>query len=158
MTDGRHSLAVEADCEGWNFEIHQSWSKKLFYKASSDLINFTVYAVPPQILLLSVANDTYEASDVPLVFAVNGTVSKLSYSLDGLDNVTIGGNTTLADLSNGEHRITVYATDVVGNTGVSETVYFTVEAPFPATMVVAPVASVAVIGAGLVLYFKKRKR
>jgi hypothetical protein len=29
--------------------------------------------------------------------------------------------------------------------------------PFPATMVIAPVASVAVIGVGLILYFKKRK-
>ena len=157
MTDGRHSLAVETDCEGWNFEIHQSWSKKLFYKASSDLINFTVYAVPPQILLLSVANDTYEASDVPLVFAVNGKVSQISYSLDGEDNVIVDGNTTLAGLPNGEHCITICATDIVGNTGVSETVYFTVEVPFPSIMVIAPITTAVVIGMGLLVYFKKRK-
>ena len=157
MTDGRHSLAVEADCEGWNFEIHQSWNKKLFYKASSDLINFTVYAVPPQILLLSVANDTYEASDVPLVFAVNGKVSQISYSLDGEDNVIVDGNTTLAGLPNGEHCITICATDIVGNTGVSETVYFTVEVPFPSIMVIAPITTAVVIGMGLLVYFKKRK-
>jgi hypothetical protein len=157
MTDGRHSLAVEADCEGWNFEIHQSWSKKLFYKASSDGINFTVYAVPPQIMLLSVANDTYEASAVPLVFAVNRTVSQISYSLDEEDNVIVDGNTTLAGLPNGEHCLTVYATDIVGNTGVSETVYFSVEVPFPTTMVIVPAASVAVLGVGLLVYFKRRK-
>ena len=157
MTDGRHSLAVEADCEGWAYDFHELHKRKLWYEASSDLINFKVYAVPPQILLFSVANETYEASDVPLVFAVNRTVSKLSYSLDGEDNVIVDGNTTLCGLPNGEHCITIYATDIVGNTGVSETVYFTVEVPFPSIMVIAPITTAVVIGMGLLVYFKKRK-
>ena len=157
MTDGTHILALEADCEGWAYDFHELHKRKLWYEASSDLINFKVYAVPPQILLFSVANETYEASDVPLVFAVNRTVSKLSYSLDGADNVIVDGNTTLCGLPNGEHCITIYATDIVGNTGVSETVYFTVEVPFPSMMVMAPIAIAAAIGVGLILYFKKRK-
>ena len=157
MTDGTHILALEADCEGWAYDFHELHKRKLWYEASSDLINFKVYAVPPQILLFSVANETYEASDVPLVFAVNRTVSKLSYSLDGADNVIVDGNTTLCGLPNGEHCITIYATDIVGNTGVSETVYFTVEVPFPSIMVMAPIAIAAAIGVGLILYFKKRK-
>jgi hypothetical protein len=37
-------------------------------------------------------------------------------------------------------------------------VYFTVDAAFPATLVVAPVASVVVVGAVLAIYFKKRNR
>ena len=157
MTDGTHILALEADCEGWAYDFHELHKRKLWYEASSDLINFKVYAVPPQILLFSVANETYEASDVPLVFAVNRTVSKLSYSLDGADNVIVDGNTTLCGLPNGEHCITIYATDIVGNTGVSETVYFTVEVPFPSIMVIAPITTAVVIGMGLLVYFKKRK-
>ena len=157
MTDGTHILALEADCEGWAYDFHELHKRKLWYEASSDLINFKVYAVPPQILLFSVANETYEASDVPLVFAVNRTVSKLSYSLDGADNVIVDGNTTLCGLPNGEHCITIYTTDIVGNTGVSETVYFTVEVPFPSIMIMAPIAIAAAIGVGLILYFKKRK-
>ena len=157
MTDGTHILALEADCEGWAYDFHELHKRKLWYEASSDLINFKVYAVPPQILLFSVANETYEASDVPLVFAVNRKVSKLSYSLDGADNVIVDGNTTLCGLPNGEHCITICATDIVGNTGVSETVYFTVEVPFPSMMVMAPIAIAAAIGVGLILYFKKRK-
>ncbi len=39
----------------------------------------------------------------------------------------------------------------------SETIYFNVEVPFPTTIVIAPMASVAIIGSGLLLYFKKRK-
>jgi hypothetical protein len=52
----------------------------------------------------------------------------------------------------------VYARDAFGNVGASETVSFTVDVPFPVTMVVAPIASVAVVGVGLILYFKRRKR
>jgi hypothetical protein len=45
--------------------------------------------------------------------------------------------------------------------GVSETIYFKVEVPepFPVTPVsVASVASIAIVGVGLLVYFKKRKR
>ena len=52
------------------------------------------------------------------------------------------------------HNITVYATDTFGNTGASETIYFSIE-PFPVEWIAAAVVSVAV-GAGLLFYFKKR--
>lgn len=102
-------------------------------------------------------NKTYSATDIPLNFTLNEPTSQLTYSLDGQANVTITGNATLTGLSGGVHNITVYATDIVGNTGVSETGYFTVEVAFPATMVIAPIATAAVIGLGLLVYFKKRK-
>lgn len=75
--------------------------------------------------------------------------------------MTITGNTTLANLPCGEHKVTVYAIDNVGNIG-SETIAFTIlepEAePFPTTLVAtASVIAVAVVGIGLIVYFKKRK-
>ena len=82
---------------------------------------------------------------------------QITYSLDGEETVTINGKTTLTGLANGDHNITVYAKDEAGNVG-SETTYFSVEVPFPTTMVIAPVASVAVVGVGLLVYFKKHKR
>jgi hypothetical protein len=91
-------------------------------------------------------------------------VNKLSvwmgYSFDGQDNVTIAGNVTLSGLSNGLHNVTVYAKDTFGNEGASETITFNVEVPepFPTALVVAAsVATVAVMGVGLLVYFKKRK-
>jgi hypothetical protein len=71
--------------------------------------------------------------------------------------VAIGGNVTLEGLANGVHNVTVYAKDAFGNTGASETVSFTVEVPFPATMIIAPVAFVAVVSVGFIVYFRKRK-
>jgi len=56
------------------------------------------------------------------------------------------------------HNVTVYAKDAFENMGASETIYFSVEVPFPIILVVASIASVAIIGAGLVLYFAKIKK
>jgi LPXTG-motif cell wall-anchored protein len=71
--------------------------------------------------------------------------------------VSIGGNTTLSGLSNGAHSVTAYAQDAAGNIGASETISFSVETTFSTTLVIASMASVAVIGLGLLVYFKKRK-
>jgi N-acetylneuraminic acid mutarotase len=113
----------------------------------------------PAVYIFSPENKTYASSNISLVFTVNEPTSWLGYSLDGQDNVTFGGNTTLSGLPNGSHNLTVYATDQYGNTGASETVYFNVEVPFPTTLVtVASVATVAVVGVGLLVYFRRRKR
>jgi len=60
-------------------------------------------------------------------------------------------------LANGEHNLTVYATDEAGNMGASETIYFSVAEPFPTTLVMASVITVSVAGIALLVYFKKRK-
>jgi hypothetical protein len=107
-------------------------------------------------------NQTYTSADVPLSFAVNETTSQTAYSLDGQENVTaVAGNTTLTGLPNGVHNVTVYAHDLAGNIGASETVTFTVAEepePFPtAPVAAASVATVAVALVGLLVYFRKRK-
>jgi len=82
------------------------------------------------------------------------------YGLDGRENVTITGNTTLSGLSNGLHGITVYARDEFENTGASETVTFNIEAPFPTVPVAAvSAASIAAVAcAGLILTRRKHRK
>jgi len=132
------------------------------YKISnSSVVKFTIDTTPPSISVLTMENKTYDTSDVPVSFTVNEPVSQISYSLDGQNNGTTAGNTILTGLSEGAHNLTVYATDVAGNIGASETITFTVAKPpepLPTTLVIAPPASVAVMGVGLLVYFKKRKR
>jgi hypothetical protein len=82
----------------------------------------------------------------------------MSYSLDGLENVTVSANTTLAELPNGVHSITIYAEDAFGNVGASKAVVFTVAKPVPSlTALVIIITATVVTGAGLLLYFKKHK-
>lgn len=114
---------------------------------------------PPNVSVLSIENKTFVNSTVPLDFTVNDLVAQISYSLDGHGNVTIAGNTTLTGLSNGEHYVTVYYTNIAGNVGASETVHFNVEVPFPTTLVAtAAGASFVIACLGLLVYFKKRNR
>jgi parallel beta-helix repeat protein len=115
---------------------------------------------PPHISISSPENKTYDDSNVTLTFSTSEPTSKISYSLDGQDNVTVTGNTTLNEVPNGAHNLTVYATDKFGNTGASKIVYFNVEVPEPFPTIPAATASaatIAVMGAGLLVYFKKRK-
>jgi predicted phage tail protein len=90
----------------------------------------------------------------------------MGYSLDGQDNVTITGNTTLSGLANGSHSITVYAKDEFENTGASASVTFTIAKEteaFPmrlavvTAIVVAALVLLAAVGVGLSAYLKKRK-
>jgi parallel beta-helix repeat protein len=126
---------------------------------------------PPKITL-SPLNHTYNESSVSIVFTVDKTVNWVGYSLDGKQNVTINGagvtSFIIANMTNGLHNITVYAEDTYGNIGASETLNFTIAKaepspttkpePFPTTLVIASVITVAVVGIGLLVYFKKRKR
>jgi parallel beta-helix repeat protein len=117
----------------------------------------------PKVSLLSPVNGTYNETSVPLVFSVDKQVNWTAYSLDGQQNVTVNGNCTIANVTNGFHSVTVYAKDTFGITGASENVTFTIAVaplerpePFPTALVVASIASIAVVGVGLLVYFKKR--
>jgi len=120
----------------------------------------TVY---PKITFLSPQRVIYNSSSLPLTFFIDKPFIQLSYSLDGKDNVTIEGNTTIANLVDGNHTLIVYAKDSFGKNG-NQTVNFTVEQPdifsddsaiIP--LIVVPVAIVCVIVAILVLFRKHRK-
>ena len=122
--------------------------------------SYVLEHTPPAITLLSPLNQTYNQSSVSLVFTVNKAVNWTEYSLDGQQNVTLTGNTTLTGLSNGQHNITVYANDTFGNIGASQTINFKIAKPepFPAELVTVVSVAVAVaIVAGLLVYFRKHK-
>jgi hypothetical protein len=123
-------------------------------------VNFTIDTTPPSVLILSPEASTYDTSDVPLNFTVNESVSQVAYSLDGQGNVTVSGNMTLTELSDGAHNIAVYAWDDAGNVGASETVYFSIKQPeaFPTLLIVAIVVIVAVVCVLLLIYFRRRRR
>ena len=128
---------------------------------SSFTANFTIDTTAPNILSVSMENKTYGNSNIPFVLVTNEPASQVLYSLDGLDNITISGNSTLTDLSPGNHSVTVYASDLAGNIGTSETVSFTIAMPepFPTVSMVAVFAvSIAAVAAALVLFTRMRRR
>ncbi|MCW4044159.1 MAG: hypothetical protein NWE94_01410, partial [Candidatus Bathyarchaeota archaeon] len=135
------------------------------YASNEQYTPFGFGAVPPVVAVLSPETKNYASGGVSLVFTVNKPVSWMGYSLDGQDNVTVAGNTTLAGLTAGLHNVTVYAKDEFENTGASETILFTATTekepetqPSPATVAAATAAFAAVAGIGLLIYFRKHKR
>lgn len=72
----------------------------------------------------------------------------------------ISENVALAGLRNGKHNVTVYAKNLVGHVDFSQTIIFTIAKPepFPASMLIAPFASVAFLGLILVVYLKRREK
>jgi parallel beta-helix repeat (two copies) len=84
----------------------------------------------PVIHILSPAsNATLNTGDVELSFNLSRTASEVKYSLDGAANTTITGNTTLSNLSGGNHTLTLYATSPTGAQALPQTVTFTVDLP-----------------------------
>lgn len=113
-----------------------------------------------KISLISPINQLYNASSCPLVFTVDKAVNWTAYSLDGKDQVSIAGNTTLTDLPNGLHNVTLYAEDTFGNITASETISFVVEKPdsFLTFLAVAGSgASIVVIFISILLFRRHRK-
>jgi N-acetylneuraminic acid mutarotase len=154
---------------GETVTVSQEYANSRFYpEDKSELalnLQYTPFGygtVPPEVNVASPVNANYSSSNITLNFMFNKKVSWMGYSLDGLQNVTLTGNSTLTNLTSGVHNITVYANDTNGNVGTSQLVSFTVEKPaveITTTTLLSIIAvSIAVIcvAAGLLVYRKKR--
>ena len=153
--DGSIREEAIVDCGQDNFPL------MVPFDISSVPIELPDWITPPSVRLISPKNTTYTFTNITLEFTVNKQTTWIGYSLDGQDNVTVSGNTTLSGLFNGLHNITIYAKDEFDNIGFSETINFTIAVPepepFPTTVIVASIVTVAIVGTGLSVYFKKRK-
>ena len=166
IPDGNHSLIVYAKEKGTyysytDYSAGNVWYEycSLFEIEGSSSVFFTVDTTAPSVSVLSIQDATFYSPNVDLSFIVNEQTSRIAYSLDGNDNVTVAGNATLSGLSVGVHNDTVYAWDEAENVGASETVTFTVAEPEPAAIIAtASGASVTIILGCLLVYFKQRKR
>jgi hypothetical protein len=159
LTAGVHS--VEIGVEANSYYLGPDWIplSHIVLQTMSEPINFTVTLAEP--VIITPENAVYNESVVPLVFSLGAPASWVGYSLDGKDNVTLSGNTTLTGLSNGWHNVTVYANDTSGNVYSSQTVNFKVAqssltASLAATVAIST-AAIVVVGGVLAVYFKKRK-
>ena len=125
----------------------------------------------PVVSILSPENRSYSAIydsyvAVPLIFKTNALLSWVGYSLDGGSNITALENGTRIEIPKDSRNLTLYANDTAGNWAVPQTVYYEiafnmglVQEPFPIMPVAAAsVAAFVLVGAGLLVYFRKRKQ
>ena len=158
LSQGNHTLTIITELNTTDINM-----AGFFYPDYVQLISVTNYFVvnlgnPPIISNLSIENKTYETNNLMLNFTTNVRSSWEGYSLDGQTNVTLTGNATLAGLSYGIHRVTVFANDTLGNMG-DQTTIFTLKKVqteiFVNTIIVIIVITIA--GTGLFLYIRYKK-
>jgi hypothetical protein len=111
-------------------------------------LNFTVRA--PVITVFSPENASYLSKDLLVNFTVDEPISWVGYSLDNQGNVTFTENSTLTDLTYGNHTIEVYAKDTAGVMGVSQTVNFAIKAPSEPFSLLIFVAVTSILAAVIV--------
>jgi hypothetical protein len=151
LSEGVHNLTVWVRAE----QNYLSFDNPI-WAAFPDTITFNIDTTAPKISVLSPQDSVYQDSDIPLNFIANEPLSKVAYCLDGKDNITINGNTTMAGLANGNHNVIVYSTDEFGNMGFSEVIYFTIQTPLSLLLVAsASIASAALVGMVLLVYLRR---
>ena len=151
LSQGNHTVTV------WDAVYFDMLSYTYYTASIFSTVSFNIDSIPPSISILSPETKSYSTYNVPLNFTINKTVSQISYSLDGHQNITTTGNMTLTGLSNGAHNITVYATDDAGNVGSSQTINFSIAA-FPILTVAAVSGAIAILvaAAGLLVYRRSK--
>jgi hypothetical protein len=92
--------------------------------------------IPPQVQITSPENKTY--AEVGLAFDVNRPAQWVGYSLDNQSSITITGGTSLENLTQGVHSIVIYANDSFGNSGNSNTVWFSIDTIAPKIIIMIP--------------------
>ena len=159
LSEGSHSVTVYSKYALYNFSAMGVYYPK-YVVWDHNTVYFTIdYGISPVIFNLYLENKTYNENSLPLNFTTDEPTSWIGYCLDNQANATITGNLTLTGLTDGSHSILIYANDTAGNMGASETIFFNImqdSTSFPTVLVAASVASVAVVGVGLLIYFKKR--
>ena len=153
---GEHSINFTSTAQG--ITVLENMSGRVYILEKTRTVKFSMRA-NPIITFASHQNATVETSASPLNFTVDHPVTEMAYCLDGQESIPISGNTTLTGLSNGQHNVTVYATDEYDYTGVSDILFFNVNASeFPTTLVVASISIVAVIASVILFYLKKGRK
>jgi hypothetical protein len=87
----------------------------------------------PQLQIFSPKeNATYQSSSLFLNITANNATAKITYSIDGTQNVTLNESTSLTpDMNSGVHTIVIYGFDSKGVVRDIKNVTFTVQVPYP---------------------------
>jgi hypothetical protein len=155
-----------------NFQINPN-TKTVSFQKSPLATSRDPYPSPPIIIpiIISPQSTNYAIANttqftLPLDFSIDGTTSWIGYSVDNQTRVTIHGNSTLSNLEVGSHNITLFASDIFGNMGISNTTYFSIgeqvaaptTRPFPASLFFVSSVGIVAVVSGLLVYLKKHQR
>jgi hypothetical protein len=181
LSEGSHSLTIFIICSGLMRSLPSNNGTVYFTIDTNSSEQFAPQSVvdltPPEILYLHVENQTSNQTKTRLFFQISEPrgIRQVIYNIDGLENKTLPNETMIGDfeithyyvtnltgLASGYHNITIYAIDSAGNTGISKTGTFHVEAPETEPLNISVnsvlVASFCVLAVATLVILVKRKR
>jgi hypothetical protein len=160
VSEGQHTIVIKAFGYGGYPDEKYSFLYKEFFISAQATIYFSIDRTAPAVSVLPPENVSSN-STIPFNLTVNEAYTKIAYSLNGQQNVTVTGNSTIPHLDAGQYNVTFCVWDVAGNVGSSKTANFSV-AETPDTpeevngSLLLPTAAVTllvvVVGVGVILY------
>lgn len=158
LVKGLHTLQVYANATGCVVSSI-GWASQYFpITGWSDTIYFESLPAEPSVVVQPL---DVNGRSLSLNFTVDEPVTKITYSIDNQNNVSIAGNTTLTNLPYGSHNLTVYATNRAGDVGASQAINFTISEPKPfpiSTEIIIASAIIAIVCIGFVFLLYRRHR
>lgn len=162
---GIHTIEIFATATAIAYYTHteqQGIDQTKYFVAYAISSNSTVQFMvgnAPSILSVSIENNTYNSSSVPLGIITDIPIKQAFYNLDNSSNIIFDGNSTLRNLTNGQHSLTVYVIDENGTQSFPKTIYFNVDnkATLPILTIGLIVAAVAISSALLFIVLRHRK-
>jgi hypothetical protein len=133
LPEENHTITIYTKEKGW-YEGESNGAyvyQYRFYITEYATINFVVnltlptHTELPNVMITSPQQNGKFTSTVPLIFE-GDNIAKIGYSLDGQENVTVTSNTTLTNLSNGLHTLTVYVWNFEGTVISLQSIVFSV--------------------------------
>jgi hypothetical protein len=106
-------------------------------------VNFSITS--PEISFAQARVEFLTNEEIPITFITSEETISITYSLDGSSSQTVDDNFTLSNLPQGHHSLRVYATDIVGNNGTSDELYFSVKRNWDSTIMLPFAVAITVI-------------
>jgi len=101
LVDGNYNLTI--------------YAKDYAGLTKTETVYFTIDQTYPIITVSSpIESRHYNSNFVTLDYSVNENTAWVKYSIDNQTNVTISGSTSITNLPDGEHNLTIYAEDTAG--------------------------------------------
>ncbi|WP_445474165.1 PGF-pre-PGF domain-containing protein [Methanococcoides methylutens] len=122
LPDGDHNLTVFANDTMGNM--------------ASVMANFSIDTIAPTVIIELPQDTTYATNNVNLNVSADEDVDIWMYNINGTGNHTFDQNMTL-DLPDGEHNVTVFASDTIGNVG-SAMINFSIDTTAPTVTIESP--------------------
>jgi|WetSurMetagenome_2_1015567.scaffolds.fasta_scaffold19050_2 hypothetical protein len=134
LSEGLHTLTISMHTD-FIFSNAHSYVDTIHFTVDSAAPDVVLDATPPSITIQTPQRNQTYAGAVPLNVLLSEKTTPFTVTIDGNRTFTLPvQNTTLNDLTVGEHSLSIEANDLVGNHGYSNYVTFYVSEPTPTPM------------------------